>query len=244
VLVLHGNYLTQLPSDIGRARHLRRLSLHSNRLDSLPEAVSLLGALQHLSVHENRLRTIPPLPARSEVSEFTFHANPMLESLEVVSHGTLQSIGLEALSFRECALRSFAGRALNDDDGDSALHRALLHLTLSDNRALATVDGIGARLVSLEAERCAIVAFPTGLPSTLRLLRLHANKIVRLESDTVGHLTNLRYLDSGGDYTTTPEPSATQRARSLSLSFSLSLSLSGTWTAAPTRWPTFLGSPR
>ena len=56
---MSGNKLTELPSEIGDLKELRRLGVSNNQLVSLPTSIQKLHQLEKLHLYDNRLTELP-----------------------------------------------------------------------------------------------------------------------------------------------------------------------------------------
>ena len=92
---MYDNRLTELPSEIGDSKKLRRLDVSSNQLVSLPTSMQKLNQLEELYLNDNRLTELP-----SEIGDLK-----KLEWLDV-SGNLLRSDAIHALEMKKKEITS------------------------------------------------------------------------------------------------------------------------------------------
>lgn len=81
-LILTGNRLTELPSEIGRLRRLQKLMLAGNRLEALPDAMAGCSGLELVRLASNRLADLPGwLVELPRLAWLAYAGNPLPEAL-------------------------------------------------------------------------------------------------------------------------------------------------------------------
>ena len=190
-LILTGNRLTSLPSEIGEQRTLLSLRLGGNQLSTLPEAIGALRSLTFLGANCNRICELPA-------------AIGVLASLESLRlHGNR----LERLPASICNLRSLRSLALGANQLDELPDaigslQTLTMLALNCNRLKALPDDICrlARLQVLSVDGNSLTALPGAFGDLTALTTLNANGN-RLETfpDTLVSLRSLTALHASGN---------------------------------------------
>ncbi|MBF0135180.1 MAG: hypothetical protein H7833_02345 [Magnetococcus sp. DMHC-1] len=157
ILDLSGLDLKELPAEIGRFVHVRRLFLADNRLVTLPPEIASLTALELLDLRRNRLQQLPrQMAALHNLTYLWLGGNGLTELPPVVTALT----GLQRLILRHNRLTTLPPEI-------GALTR-LQELSLQDNRLTTLPEEIG-QLAALELLFLGGNAL-TGMPVALREL--------------------------------------------------------------------------
>ena len=106
-LILTGNQVSELPSELGHCTRLQKLMLAGNRLRSLPESMANCTALELLRIAANQFETLPnwlfDLP---RLSWLAYAGNPFCDPLETAA---LQAHPVASVAWSKLALQQQLG---------------------------------------------------------------------------------------------------------------------------------------
>ncbi|MBF0323272.1 MAG: hypothetical protein HQL62_10110, partial [Magnetococcales bacterium] len=198
VLDLSGLDLQDLPAEIGRFVHVRRLFLADNRLTTLPPEIAQLTSLELLDLRRNRIRHLPEQMASMAALVYLWLDGNGLTALPPV---VMALTGLQRLILRHNLLTALPS-------GMGALTR-LRELSIQDNRLISLPEEIGqlSALELLFLSGNALTALPVSLRDLAALQRLDLRDN-QLQDLPVGmyRLTSLVQLDlRGNPLLTVPE---------------------------------------
>lgn len=82
-LILTGNHLTELPSELGHRPHLQKLMVAGNRLQSLPDQLSNCNNLELIRIAANRFEALPRVLLKlPRLSWLSYSGNPFCSNDE------------------------------------------------------------------------------------------------------------------------------------------------------------------
>jgi hypothetical protein len=106
-LILTGNQLTELPSELGDRPHLQKLMVAGNRLQSLPEALGNCKNLELIRIAANRFEALPAVLLNlPRLSWLSYSGNPFCSSDEQI---VLQDTPVDLIPWSSLAVQQKLG---------------------------------------------------------------------------------------------------------------------------------------